>query len=34
MFLVGMIVVMLRIDWLLTLVALGVCPVLFLAIRA
>lgn len=30
--LVGMTVVMLRIDWLLTLLALGVCPLLFVAI--
>ena len=33
MFLVGMTLVLLRIDWLLTLVALGVCPVLYLAIQ-
>jgi ATP-binding cassette, subfamily B, bacterial len=33
MFLVGMTIVLLRIDWLLTLVALGVCPVLFVAIQ-
>jgi ATP-binding cassette subfamily B protein/subfamily B ATP-binding cassette protein MsbA len=33
MFLVGMTFVLLRIDWLLTLVALGVCPVLYVAIQ-
>ncbi len=33
MFLVGMTVVLLRIDWVLTLVALGVCPVLYVAIQ-
>ena len=33
MFLVGMTLVLLRIDWVLTLVALGVCPVLYLAIQ-
>jgi len=34
MFLVGMTVVLLRIDWLLTLVALGICPVLYVAIQS
>jgi ATP-binding cassette subfamily B protein/subfamily B ATP-binding cassette protein MsbA len=33
MFLVGMTVVLVRIDWLLTLVALAVCPVLYVAIQ-
>jgi len=33
MFLVGMTIVLLRIDWLLTLVALSVCPLLYLAIQ-
>lgn len=33
MFLVGMTVVLLRIDWVLTLVALAVCPILYLAIQ-
>jgi ATP-binding cassette, subfamily B, bacterial len=33
MFLAGMTVVLVRIDWLLTLVALAVCPVLYLAIQ-
>ncbi len=33
MFLVGMTVVLVRIDWLLTLVALAVCPVLYAAIQ-
>ena len=33
MFLIGMTIVLLRIDWPLTLVALGVCPFLYLAIQ-
>jgi ATP-binding cassette subfamily B protein len=33
MFLVGMTAVLVRLDWLLTLVALAVCPILFVAIR-
>jgi ATP-binding cassette subfamily B protein len=33
MFLVGMTIVLLRIDWLLTLVALAVCPLLYIAIQ-
>ncbi len=32
--LVGMILVMLRLDWMLTLLALGVCPLLFVTISA
>jgi len=33
LFLVGMTIVLLRIDWLLTVVALAVCPLLYLAIQ-